>query len=52
MRVFEYKCSECEAVVESPDPKAQLKHCGTVMLRVYGFGGVSFKGPGFYKTDK
>ncbi len=57
MRVFEYKCPDCDTSIEdlSPDANIQCDCNGpqsSYFKRVYSFGGVSFKGKGFYKTDK
>lgn len=57
MPTFDYRCPNCERVVEDSAPDAEV-FCDCKldpaprMLRVYGISGVSFKGTGFYKNDK
>lgn len=57
MKVFLYRCPNCDAEIDDSSPAASLtctcKGKDSPQLeRVYAFGSVSFKGPGFYKTDK
>ena len=58
MPLYEFACRKCgiqtahhypmNEAVEYPD----CKDCGEQMIRMYNFGSVSFKGSGFYTTDK
>ena len=55
MPVYEYVCGSCESSVvvshgmsDAPPPCL----CGGVLVKVFGLGGVSFSGSGFYSTDK
>lgn len=56
MPVYDFKC-ECGNTrtqtisINEKDFKA-VCHCGKQMVRVYGTVGVTFKGQGFYSTDK
>lgn len=56
MRVFDYRCPECETMIEdlSSDAKIQCDCKGKdspYFQRVYSVGGISFKGKGFFRTD-
>lgn len=56
MPKYDYKCDECETVVEVQksfsDPDQELcATCGAEMSKVYTPIGVTFKGSGFYRTD-
>jgi putative FmdB family regulatory protein len=58
MPKYEYKCIDCESLVEveasiyefpvTPD----CKQCEMPMVRIFSSFGLSFKGTGFYSTDK
>ena len=58
MPIYEYLCKECneitvetKASTESQDAPA-CKTCNSPTKRLYSSIGVSFKGSGFYSTDK
>jgi putative FmdB family regulatory protein len=51
----DYKCTVCEHVFEDDletEAYPPCPECGGDTRRVYSLGGITFKGPGFYKTDK
>ena len=61
MPIYEFQCTNgvCEAnlryekelkINESHDIECGL--CGELMLKIYSSFGISFKGSGFYSTDK
>ncbi len=57
MPTYEFKCKGCEATVNVNHSMETLKvpgclKCGIDMTRVYSFGPIRFKGPGFYSNDK
>jgi putative FmdB family regulatory protein len=58
MALYEYKCPKCEALetvqrgMMEDDPGYTCKTCNIALNRVYSNVGVSFKGSGFYSTDK
>jgi len=58
MAYYEYKCSECETLktvsrgMTEDDPGYTCDTCNLPLNRVYSKVGVSFKGSGFYSTDK
>lgn len=58
MALYEYKCPECETVITvsrgmtEDDPGYTCETCNSTLNRVYSNVGVSFKGSGFYSTDK
>lgn len=58
MPLYEYLCKNCnEMIVESRDAGERdnlpvCKTCNQAMKRLYSSIGVSFKGSGFYSTDK
>jgi len=55
MPVYVYSCEKCEdnkELVKSmsdPDPET-CPDCGSTIKRVFGVGGIQFKGKGFYST--
>lgn len=51
MKVYEFKCKECGAIENSTQNDAVIQCCSKPMRRKFSFGGVQFKGTGFYKTD-
>jgi len=58
MPVYSYTCDKCgrKQDVRTDLDKADLPQhcpkCKTAMRKLLGFGGVAFKGNGFYTTDK
>lgn len=58
MALYEYKCPECETNITvqrgmtEDDPGYTCETCNIALNRVYSNVGVSFKGSGFYSTDK
>jgi putative FmdB family regulatory protein len=58
MPVYEYECKKCSErlLEERPMSEADLpkgcERCGSQLKRIYNFGSVTFKGSGFYRTDK
>lgn len=58
MPTYEYRCVKCAVTIieertmsQTSDPDICLD-CGERMIRLYNFGAVTFKGSGFYRTDK
>lgn len=58
MPIYDFQCPKCgktrrqtTSIKEIDDFKAVCDD-GTVMKRVYGLGVITFKGAGFYSTDK
>lgn len=58
MPIYEYLCKNCnEGLIDSRssedrDDLPECKSCGSLMKRLFSTPGVSFKGNGFYSTDK
>lgn len=58
MAFYDYKCEECNTTITvsrgmtEDDPGYSCETCNSVLTRVYSNIGVSFKGSGFYSTDK
>ena len=58
MPSYNYKCSQCEAVltvtrsIMESDPGYSCGTCNIAMTRVYAVGAVTFNGSGFYSKDK
>ncbi len=58
MPSYEYKCPECDirfVVIRSileKDPGYECETCKIQLNQVYSLGGITFKGSGFYRTDK
>ncbi len=57
MPTYDFKCTVCGSVCSvflSMDDESvpRCVGCGGVTVRVYGLGGVSFNGSGFYSSDK
>ena len=58
MALYDYKCTECDTVITvqrgmmEEDPGYSCDTCNSALNRVYSNVGVSFKGSGFYSTDK
>ncbi|MBK8470277.1 MAG: FmdB family transcriptional regulator [Actinomycetales bacterium] len=56
MPTYAYACTTCEHSFDfvqsfSDDPLTVCPECDGRLRKVYGSIGVSFKGPGFYRTD-
>jgi putative FmdB family regulatory protein len=58
MAYYEYKCHDCDTMttvnrgMTEDDPGYTCETCNSALTRVYSKVGVSFKGSGFYSTDK
>lgn len=58
MPLYEYLCKDCNEMfvevksLEDRDKSPQCLKCKQPMKRLFGSPGVSFKGSGFYTTDK
>ena len=58
MPLYEYLCKDCSEMLlenKSADERDNLPECVTCnkpMKRIFASPGVSFKGSGFYTTDK
>ena len=58
MPVYSYKCPKCEIIVEEDHkmdatPKVtECAKCKVSLVKTFAFGGVNFKGDGFYSNDK
>lgn len=61
MPQYVFRCPECKAECHSDSCDSEIDHDCAVqrgenrwvrMKRVYQLGGISFKGNGFYSTDK
>lgn len=58
MPTYEFRCPKCAVQVtetralEDLEPYPQCPECDGQLVRLYNFGGVTFNGSGFYKTDK
>ncbi len=58
MAFYEYSCPECKTIktvqrgMTEDDPGYSCETCNIALTRVYSNIGVSFKGSGFYSTDK
>jgi putative FmdB family regulatory protein len=59
MAVYEYKCKDCQTLLVHTSPMekgpvlAQCSACsGENIERIFSPVGISFKGTGFYSTDK
>ena len=58
MPSYNYKCSQCEAVltvnrsIMESDPGYSCSTCNIAMTRVYSVGAITFNGSGFYSKDK
>jgi putative FmdB family regulatory protein len=56
MPTYEYSCVPCEHDValsrdiDNRDDFVICEHCGARMIRVWTPPGITFNGPGFYKT--
>lgn len=58
MPAYEYRCAKCglhleeERTLEQGAEPSNCIACDSPLIRLYNFGSVTFKGSGFYKTDK
>jgi putative FmdB family regulatory protein len=58
MPIYEFKCTECDqtatiaASIKTEPSVPVCSACTVTMVRVYGVAAVTFKGSGFYQTDK
>jgi putative FmdB family regulatory protein len=57
MPIYDYECKPCEATMSIHGNMIEHKvplcvSCEKPMTRVYSIGAVTFKGSGFYSTDK
>jgi putative FmdB family regulatory protein len=57
MPLYEFTCLTCDKTLSITLRLDESQHlscpdCGEPMRRSYTFGSVTFKGKGFYKTDK
>jgi putative FmdB family regulatory protein len=59
MPTYDYSCTLCEKQtvtvsrgLNDPEQRPICITCGNRMARVFGLSSVSFKGTGFYTTDK
>ena len=58
MAYYDYKCQNCNNTITvsrrmtEDDPGYTCDACNIALTRVYSKVGVSFKGSGFYSTDK
>jgi putative FmdB family regulatory protein len=53
---YEYACKECDEHLEvhqsfTDEPLTECPACGGRLRKVFGNIAITFKGPGFYKTD-
>jgi putative FmdB family regulatory protein len=58
MPLYEFACRKCGVEtsahykIDEAVAYPNCQTCGEQMIRMYNFGSVSFKGSGFYTTDK
>jgi putative FmdB family regulatory protein len=59
MALYEYKCPDCSEIstisrsITEPETNPECKACNVLLNRVYSSNvGVTFRGSGFYSTDK
>jgi putative FmdB family regulatory protein len=58
MPIYQYLCKSCNLIVvesrevDSRDDETICDNCNVIMKRIFSSPGVSFKGSGFYSTDK
>jgi putative FmdB family regulatory protein len=57
MPTYEFTCIDCDKTITATMKYDDIDtftctECGNAMNRSYSFGAVSFKGSGFYTTDK
>jgi putative FmdB family regulatory protein len=56
MPTYEYECTQCHERLEhvahfSDPPLTTCPQCGGPLKKVFSVSGISFRGPGFYRTD-
>jgi putative FmdB family regulatory protein len=56
MAKYDYKCNTCNDIIEIDHKHDEhifrkCKVCGDELQRIYSPPGITFKGPGFYKSD-
>lgn len=56
MPTYSYKCTQCGNAFDiqqafSEDSLTECPSCGGPLRKVFGIVGVTFNGPGFYRTD-
>lgn len=55
--IYEYKCGQCqieiqvERSIHAEASEPTCSECKVLMNRVWGLGGITFNGSGFYSTD-
>jgi putative FmdB family regulatory protein len=57
MPAYEFTCLPCDKTITMTlklieSQQITCTSCGEIMNRSYNFGAVTFKGSGFYRTDK
>jgi putative FmdB family regulatory protein len=58
MPIYQYLCKTCNLIVvehrevDNRDDETMCDNCNVAMKRLFSSPGVSFKGSGFYSTDK
>jgi putative FmdB family regulatory protein len=58
MAIYEYLCKTCNEItivnrgINDPEQEVLCKTCNSLTKRLYSNISVSFKGSGFYSTDK
>jgi putative FmdB family regulatory protein len=57
MPAYEFTCLVCDKTITltlqlTDSQQITCTDCGEMMKRSYNFGAVTFKGSGFYRTDK
>lgn len=56
MPIYSYRCTECGEAFDirqefTDDSLTECPHCGGKLRKLYNTVGVTFSGPGFYRTD-
>lgn len=58
MPTYDFQCLNCTTqvsetcAIEQMDPNPPCHNCNGTMRQIYSVPGVTFKGDGFYSTDK
>lgn len=58
MPIYQYLCKKCDLIViesksvDERDDEVVCEHCNIPTKRLFSSPGVSFRGSGFYSTDK